>query len=99
MALTVLSLDEASSALAIGREIYFDTPKSNISMQTFVSGSPSYSVALQGTIDGVHWDALASASVTGIASSVGKPVIGARVLLAQFSGSPGASVSALIAAA
>jgi len=56
----------AATTDAIGSVVSFDTPKVNVGMQVEWSGFTSFSITLEGSVDGVNFHDLAGQSSAGI---------------------------------
>src|SRR5262245_60250675 len=99
MALTLVSLD-AVTVTGPGAVLSFHEPKSNVSMQVIVTGSPTESVTdLQGSLDGVNFFGMCSV-LTGSPSCAfaGFPILHLRASLRTLSGGSAPTVTAIIAA-
>lgn len=108
MSLLLTSLD-AVSAVGVGAQTEFDTPKLSISMQVSFTGSPtSVVVGLEGSVDGQNFVQLREFNtsqnsngdiVTNVPASPSAPVIVARANLITLTGGTSPTVTATIAAA
>ena len=81
-ALAAVAVTSTSATIDLG------TARSNHTMQTVVTGGPTVSATLQGSLDGTNWVTLAtSTSATGdMQHAVDKPVRYLRVVLGTFTG-------------
>lgn len=106
MSLIGTSLNAATTTGA-GSEIQFDKPKSDISMQLTITGSPStVQVDLQGSLDGSTYISINSEYVSSPPSpysifvfSTGKPVASVRANVISLSGGTSPTVTAVLGAA
>lgn len=93
----------AATATGVGTTISFDCPKSNVSMQVVLTGSPTtVSVPLEGTVDGVTFIQLVlfnqGSGNNAIVASSGKPVVAVRANLTVLTGGTSPTVTATISA-
>jgi hypothetical protein len=100
MALVGKSLD-AATGNATGSTVAFDTPKATVGMQVEWSGFTYFSVALEGSIDGVNFHSLVGTDSNGVpaggfVSYSGVPVLYARAKIYYASGT--GTLTATIAA-
>lgn len=105
MALVGKSLNEVSvvgagaAVLFVDPETFFDVPKSDFTLQIVTTGAPTFSVDLEGTVDGVNWVTVFSLSADGFNNRSGFPLVAARANLTLISGGSSPTVTAWIAAA
>lgn len=90
----------AATVTGAGDTVYFDEPKSTVSMQVHVTGSPTFFVALEGSVDGVNFHQFSGVGVNdGIYSLPDVALVAARANLTSLTGGTAPTVSASIAAA
>jgi len=100
MALSLVSLNAVTST-GPGGVLTFHEPKSNVSMQVIVTGSPSECVVdLQGSLDGSNFFGMSSV-LTGSPSCAlaAFPILYLRASLRTLSGGSSPTVTAIVAAA
>ena len=97
MSLVVKSLD-ATSATGPGSVLTLNKPTSSFSMQTTSTGSPSYSVLLEVSIDGVNFVIAGSSTSDGITSGPPYAVLSIRANLVSISGGVSPTVTAWVSA-
>ncbi len=104
MALVGKSLDAATTT-GPGLALEFDTPKSIFSLKIMTTGSPTFNINLEGSLDGVNWDTLLAHQTTGlfptwspVGLSGGTPLMAIRANLTSLSGGTSPTVTAIIAA-
>ena len=86
MPLVKRSLTSVTSPMT-GETVHFDIPKSNISLQSVVTGDPTgFELLLDISLDGINFVQRASVGQNAVVSSIGLPVTAARARLNQLSG-------------